>query len=681
MTALTGMEMGAEIAAGGRGATALSQGTVAGRGSGLGGIRAESATGSGALSVAAGERSFQSSWQSVMTAWGIGARSASAAGNGETDDGGTGSLAASVSGAAVQASVQAGRKDAPAVNGVLSTKIAAQASMGRVQQSDGVPDAIPDSLPNVRPLNTAWKTATGSDEGNADFPEADAAESNPAETDPAAVRTSTSGRNAHSGHSAKKGAQENVARTTNAGVETASLPMTAPIVEMPAAAMPRSSASVIGLAADTLRAASLPSSPFTADDLARDAAQEPVPAVGTTESTTTAQGDASDGLPATATAADTRSRVLIGQPVTSVYGGQLDAAKGAEELTHWAQRQSVGGQSAVPDAGGALTESSGYASTLASTNTSTTISAQASAEDSTHILAARQTQTESAPGVTKPTSALPASGILKQNRAGIRSISGTSSGGEAERNQPDADSVAQAGTTERTEPGAARPLHSVTAEQPGQTAIHAASVQQPGNMAEAAALVRDPAGPHASGSEMTNHSALSTAPPAGVGTQETFAALDSTSQPVPATWVHAGSQHAEAGFQDPALGWVGVRADLSGGGIHAALVPGSTDAAQALSGHLAGLSTYLEEQHTPVSTLTMAVPQGSLMDSGVGQGMEQSAGQNANQNASTESQARLPAGATAISNARGSGEVVQGGGMEAVAMAGNGRGMHISVMA
>jgi hypothetical protein len=73
----------------------------------------------------------------------------------------------------------------------------------------------------------------------------------------------------------------------------------------------------------------------------------------------------------------------------------------------------------------------------------------------------------------------------------------------------------------------------------------------------------------------------------GPDSREAFATLDSAVAPVATTWIHAGTQRAEAGYLDSALGWVGVRADLSGGGVHAQLVPGSADAAQALDGHLA----------------------------------------------------------------------------------------------
>jgi hypothetical protein len=128
--------------------------------------------------------------------------------------------------------------------------------------------------------------------------------------------------------------------------------------------------------------------------------------------------------------------------------------------------------------------------------------------------------------------------------------------------------------------------------------------------------------------------------------RETFAALDAESSAGTPSWVHAGTHRAEAGFQDPALGWVGVRADLSGGGVHAALVPGSAEAAVALGGHLAGLNAYLAEQHTPVESLTLAAPEGRPaefgMDQGAGQNMHQNmhqgAGQDSGQGASSGQQ-------------------------------------------
>ena len=164
--------------------------------------------------------------------------------------------------------------------------------------------------------------------------------------------------------------------------------------------------------------------------------------------------------------------------------------------------------------------------------------------------------------------------------------------------------------------------------------------------------------------------------------RETFAALDAGAAQVKPTWVHAGVQHAEAGFQDPSLGWVAVRADASGGGgVHAELVPSSGAAAQALGTHLAGLNAYLAEHHTPVETLTLAAPEGggARADS-AGQGMQQGPGEQTGQQAGSGSQsgpdaspAALPAAASELTVLRAE---LDGNAPEA-----RSQGMHISVMA
>lgn len=115
---------------------------------------------------------------------------------------------------------------------------------------------------------------------------------------------------------------------------------------------------------------------------------------------------------------------------------------------------------------------------------------------------------------------------------------------------------------------------------------------------------------------------------AASASHDPFAALDSAASSSTPYWIHAGTRQAEAGYQDPSLGWVGVRAEVSGDGIHASLLPSSADAAQALSGHLAGLNTYLAEQHTPVATLTMAANPDAQPGYSAGQGAQQQTGQN-----------------------------------------------------
>jgi hypothetical protein len=115
--------------------------------------------------------------------------------------------------------------------------------------------------------------------------------------------------------------------------------------------------------------------------------------------------------------------------------------------------------------------------------------------------------------------------------------------------------------------------------------------------------------------------------------RESFSTMDAGSTQPATTWVHTGAQRAEAGYQDPTLGWVSVRADASSGGVHAQLVPESADAAQALGGQLAGLNSYLAEHHASVDTLTLSSPEGGWagMNSGQssGGGMQQGGEQTA----------------------------------------------------
>jgi hypothetical protein len=97
---------------------------------------------------------------------------------------------------------------------------------------------------------------------------------------------------------------------------------------------------------------------------------------------------------------------------------------------------------------------------------------------------------------------------------------------------------------------------------------------------------------------------------------EMFARLDAESPSRPVHWVQAGAHHAEAGYLDPALGWVGVRAEASGNAVHAAVLPGSTEAAHVLGTHLAGLNAFLSEHHGQHATATLAAPEERAFGSG-----------------------------------------------------------------
>jgi hypothetical protein len=202
---------------------------------------------------------------------------------------------------------------------------------------------------------------------------------------------------------------------------------------------------------------------------------------------------------------------------------------------------------------------------------------------------------------------------------------------------------------------------------------------------DTSAGLRTSAAMHVSAASAANHSQTAASTAAATSSSDTFSELDrgisqGTSLGAPA-WTHAGGQHAEAGFQDPALGWVGVRADLNGGGVHATLVPSSADAAQTLSGHLAGLSSHLEEQQASVASLSMASASGNGLENGPGQNMQQGAEGNPQGKASQESQANPQVNAPPASSTSTLAASAGSGVLDTLAYPGELRGTRISVMA
>jgi hypothetical protein len=235
--------------------------------------------------------------------------------------------------------------------------------------------------------------------------------------------------------------------------------------------------------------------------------------------------------------------------------------------------------------------------------------------------------------------------------------------------------ASSAGGLQTAERAVQRMLHgSGTTEHTGQ-GNHLPGEKSSCPSADASTLVRDSAG---TANTSSGKAGSSTGVITGSTVRETFAALDADTGVGTPSWIHAGAQRAEAGFQDPVLGWVGVRADMSGGSVHASLVPGSADAAQALGGHMAGLSSYLAEQHTPVETLTLATPGGTGTESGAGQGMNQEAGQNPGQGGSSKPQSDPQLSSTTVTAAASTEVAAQTGRLSAATRLG---GTHISVMA
>lgn len=185
------------------------------------------------------------------------------------------------------------------------------------------------------------------------------------------------------------------------------------------------------------------------------------------------------------------------------------------------------------------------------------------------------------------------------------------------------------GSGERTT--VARPLRAGIASAPAEQIASAHQSAPPPNGALpirdlAQISVATPA-PVEAGGSVSSHAPMST--------EDAFTALDSSVADAAPTWLHAGAQRAEAGYQDPALGWVSVRAGLEGGNVHASLVPGSADAASALGGHLAELNTYLAAHHSEVAAVTLAAPESRAGESAIGMSSNQTTQHGTGQSADT----------------------------------------------
>ncbi len=193
-----------------------------------------------------------------------------------------------------------------------------------------------------------------------------------------------------------------------------------------------------------------------------------------------------------------------------------------------------------------------------------------------------------------------------------------------------------------------------------------------------AASVRIPTGTHPGGGTPAGLAAHSGGA-AAAAPKETFTELDAGTAVGAPRWTHAADRQVEAGFEDPALGWVGVKADLNGGSVHAVLMPGSAEAAQVLGAHMAGLSAHLSEQHAPVSTLTLA--DSGVSSGGTGQNTQQGAEQDAGSGGSAHAQWSPRTGTAAGLDSPQERSAVHGGAMEAMLSAEGSRGRNVSVMA
>jgi hypothetical protein len=233
-------------------------------------------------------------------------------------------------------------------------------------------------------------------------------------------------------------------------------------------------------------------------------------------------------------------------------------------------------------------------------------------------------------------------------------------------------------------PGSTRSVRGVGNADSVQQATSHSQAQPSVPVVDATAVTRELAGAHGApnaAGELTAGKTVTSEP----DSREAFATLDAEGATARPTWIHAGAQRAEAGFQDPALGWVGVRAQTSGGGVHAELVPGSADAAQALSGHMAGLNAFLAEHHTQVDTVTLSAPEsggtGLGSDRSTGEGMQQGAGDQAGQQRSQGVESGFQPGPSGGPSAGTSQSPTRPAGLDGSIQTAELVGGHISVMA
>lgn len=107
--------------------------------------------------------------------------------------------------------------------------------------------------------------------------------------------------------------------------------------------------------------------------------------------------------------------------------------------------------------------------------------------------------------------------------------------------------------------------------------------------------------------------------------EDSIEVLDRAVGPNALHWISAGGHRAEAGFRDPSLGWINVRAELGPRGIDVAVVPTCSSAGQVLGSHVELLGAHLEAQGMHVHSVTLTT-QDSRLEAGTGGGSQQQHG-------------------------------------------------------
>lgn len=223
--------------------------------------------------------------------------------------------------------------------------------------------------------------------------------------------------------------------------------------------------------------------------------------------------------------------------------------------------------------------------------------------------------------------------------------------GDVLHNTPSLNSVRQQGdelNTGATSNAASTEISQVTAQNP----LRAQRVSTESNRVEKAnrpdrnsvpqlqesvGSVSIPSSLHSLNNKISGETQSSSAGATSQSSREPFAVLDGSGNQPTTSWIHTGSKRAEAGYQDPALGWVGVRADVSGGNVHATLVAASQEAAHTLEGHMAAMKAYLVDSHPAIQSLTVASSEGREVAFTLGGNADRESNQQSGRDAQTGS--------------------------------------------
>jgi hypothetical protein len=129
--------------------------------------------------------------------------------------------------------------------------------------------------------------------------------------------------------------------------------------------------------------------------------------------------------------------------------------------------------------------------------------------------------------------------------------------------------------------------------------------------------------------------------------------------------VHPASSVVEVGIDDPAHGWVAVRAESASGQVHASLSAASPESQSALRAQLAGMADYLAEREIGVRTLAVGHGAGESAggfsprsggDAQGGQGREFAGSADANSNGRHQGNPQSAASGTEASGTNRAGE-------------------------